>query len=233
MTIRNRLIAALPALELERFGREFEEVPLPFKEVLYEPNGAIAHAYFPTRGVVSLVNEPKPGDIVEFGTVGYEGMVGLPLLLGDEAMPSRALVQVPGEALRISARAFRQAVESNPEFRMLLMRYTMALFNQIAQSASCNRLHEVQERCARWLLQTHDRADGDSFPLTQEFLAQMLGVHRPTVSVAAGMLQRAGLIRYVRGVVTVLDRRGLEAASCACYGIIAREYDRLLNARHG
>lgn len=233
MVIRNRLLAAVPALELETFGGELEEVPLSFKEVLYEPNGAIAHAYFPLRGVVSMVNEPNPGDIVEFGTIGHEGMVGLPLLLGNEAMPSRALVQVPGEALRMSARAFRQTVESNPEFRMLLMRYTMALFNQIAQSASCNRLHEVQERCARWLLQTHDRADGDSFPLTHEFLAQMLGVHRPTVSVAAGMLQKAGLISYVRGVITILDRKGLEAASCACYGVIAREYDRLLNAKGG
>jgi CRP-like cAMP-binding protein len=143
-------------------------------------------------------------------------------------MPSRAFVQVPGEAFRLRAEAFRNLVKRNLAFQALLMRYTLALVNQIAQSASCNRLHEVHERCARWLLQTHDRVTSDSFPLTQEFLGQMLGARRPTVSVAAGMLQKRGLIQYSRGVISILDRKGLERASCPCYGFITREYQRLM-----
>jgi CRP-like cAMP-binding protein len=164
---------------------------------------------------------------VEFATIGSEGMAGFPVLLGASSMPSRSLVQVPGEGFRMRATALRQMLEDSPESRDLLLRYTMALVVQIAQVTSCNRLHEVQQRCARWLLQTHDRVDSDTFPLKQEFLAQMLGVHRPSVSVAAGILQREGLIQYSRGQITVLDRKGLERASCSCYGFIKKEYDRL------
>lgn len=174
-----------------------------------------------------MVNEPNPGEIVEFATIGSEGMAGFPVLLGASSMPSRSLVQVPGEGFRMRAAALRQMLEDSPESRDLLLRYTMALVVQIAQVTSCNRLHEVQQRCARWLLQTHDRVDSDTFPLKQEFLAQMLGVHRPSVSVAAGILQREGLIQYSRGQITVLDRKGLERASCSCYGFINKEYDRL------
>jgi CRP-like cAMP-binding protein len=179
-------------------------------------------------GVLSMVNEPNPGDIVEFATIGPEGFTGLPLLLGSDTMPSRVLVQIPGEGFRVTKADFLATVEAHQEFRTFLMRYTLALMSQIAQGTSCNRLHEVQERCARWLLQTHDRVDDDSFPLTQEFLAQMLGVHRPTVTVAAGMLQKAGLIDYTRGRIRVQDRRGLEAASCPCYRFITDEYARLV-----
>jgi CRP-like cAMP-binding protein len=138
-------------------------------------------------------------------------------------------MQIQGAGLRMTAADLQRALPWTPVLHKLLLRYTMALLNQIAQGAACNRLHEVQERCARWLLQTHDRVDGDSFPMTQEFLSQMLGVHRPTVSVAAAMLQKAGLIDYMRGQITVADRKGLEAASCSCYRIIREEYDRLLN----
>jgi CRP-like cAMP-binding protein len=231
MSSRNRLLATLAPADLEVLGDALQTVELTFKDSLQDPDQTPPHVYFPLSGVVSVVNEPDPGTIVEVATIGREGMVGLPVVLGADTMPNRAFVQVPGEAVRIETEAFIHFLDGHAAFRALLMRYTAALLNQVAQNASCNRMHEVQERCARWLLQTHDRADGDSFPLTQEFLAQMLGVHRPTVSIAAGILQKAGLISYIRGVITVVDRRGLEEATCDCYRFIAREYDRLLGAR--
>jgi CRP-like cAMP-binding protein len=225
---RNKLLEKLSPGDLREITAEMEEVELTFKFVLHAANSAISHIYFPTDGVVSVVNEPDDGEIVEIATVGSEGFVGFPVLLGASSIPSTALVQVAGRGLRMKVAGFRRAIQRFPKFNALLLRYTMALLNQIAQSTSCNRLHEVQERCARWLLQTHDRVDGDSFELTQEFLSQMLGVHRPTVSIAAGMLQKAGLIEYSRGVITIVDRKGLEAASCNCYRLIADEYKRLL-----
>lgn len=229
MAATNALLARLPRHELEAISPELEPVKLELKQVLHAPFEPIEHVFFMTRGVASMVNEPETGDIVEFATVGREGMIGFPLLLGAKSVPSRAIVQVPGDGLRMKAGDLERALPRTPVLYQLLLRYTMALLNQVAQGTSCNRLHEVQERCARWLLQTHDRVDGDSFPMTQEFLSQMLGVHRPTVSVAAAMLQRAGLINYTRGQITVVDRKGLEQASCACYRIIREEYDRLLN----
>jgi CRP-like cAMP-binding protein len=227
MIVENALIAKLPRAELEVLSPDLEPVQLPSKKVLHAPFEPIEHVHFITRGVVSMVNEPDTGEIVEFATIGPEGMVGLPLLLGSNSAPSRALVQVPGDGLRMRASDFRRALGRTPTLQKLLLRYTMALLNQIAQATSCNRLHEVQERCARWLLQCRDRVEGDSFALTHEFLAQMLGVHRPTVSIAASMLQRAGLIDYTRGRITIVDRAGLEAASCNCYRLIKDEYDRL------
>lgn len=228
MALANRLLAKLPRQELEAISPDLEPVQLPLRQVLHSPFEPIEHVFFITRGVASLVNEPDTGEIVEFATVGPEGMVGLPLFLGTKLVPSRAIMQVPGDAMRMKASDFERALGRTPTLHHLLLRYTMALLNQVAQSTSCNRLHEAHERCARWLLQTHDRIDGDSFPLTHEFLAQMLGVHRPTVSVAASMLQKAGLIDYTRGSITIVDRKGLEAASCSCYRIIKEEYDRLL-----
>jgi CRP-like cAMP-binding protein len=231
ISTRNRLLAMLPRPELEKISPDLEPIELPFKHVLHEPDEKITHVYFVTRGVVSMVNEPDTGEIVEFATVGPEGFVGFPVLLGASSMPSKAIAQIPGEALRISTADFRKALQRLPTLQPLLLRYMMALLNQVAQVTSCNRLHEVQERCARWLLQTHDRTNAESFPLTHEFLAQMLGVHRPTVTVAAGMLQKAGLIDYTRGSITIIDRKGLEAASCNCYRVIAAEYERLLNSK--
>lgn len=228
MFSRNLLLATVSSDDKKALDGILEPVPLDFKKVLMEADRPIAHVYFPTNGVVSLVNEPDPGEIVEVATIGREGMVGLPVVLGVDATQGRAFVQVPGEGYRAAAAAFAGFVEDHPKFRAVLLRYTLALLNQVSQNVSCNRLHEVQERCARWLLQTHDRVEGDSFPLTHEFLGQMLGVHRPTVSIAAGMLQRAGLIQYARGTITILDRKSLEAASCSCYGFIKREYERLL-----
>lgn len=229
MSATNKLLAKLPREELEAISPELEPVQLELKQVLHSPFEPIEHVFFITRGVGSLVNEPETGDIIELATIGPEGMIGFPVLLGTDSVPSRALVQIPGAGLRMAAADLQRALPRTPALHKLLLRYTMALLNQIAQGTACNRLHEVQERCARWLLQTHDRVDGDSFPMTQEFLSQMLGVHRPTVSVAAAMLQKAGLIDYMRGQITVVDRKGLEAASCTCYRIIREEYDRLLN----
>jgi CRP-like cAMP-binding protein len=231
MPSRNRLLAALSLEDKAALGNALEPVELSFKEILHEVNQPITHVFFPTSGALSVVNEPDQGEIVEVATIGPEGMLGLQIVLGVDTMPSRALVQIPGDGFRIEAAAFARLIDRNAGFRALLMRYTMALLGQISQNVSCNRLHEVQERCARWLLQTHDRVEGDSFPLTHEFLGQMLGVHRPTVSIAAAMLQKAGLISYTRGIITILDRAGLEAASCSCYRLIVREYDRLIGAR--
>jgi CRP-like cAMP-binding protein len=227
--VPNHLLEKLSSKELDVLRPALHEIDLPMKKVLYEPEATIHYVYFPTSGVISMVNEPEPGEIVEFATIGREGMAGFPVLLGASSLPSRTLVQIPGAGLQMKTEDFGRVLEHVPRLNGMLLRYTMALLNQISQSTSCNRLHEVQERCARWLLQSHDRVDGDSFPLTHEFLAQMLGVHRPTVSIAAGMLQQAGLIEYKRGVITILNRQGLEAASCTCYRLITAEYERLLN----
>jgi CRP-like cAMP-binding protein len=229
MPSRNRLLAAFSEQDKKALGNALEPIELSFKDILQDIEQPVTHVYFPISGVVSIVNEPDPGEIVEIATIGREGMAGLPVVLGVDTMPSRTIVQIPGEGFRVEAAVFARLVDARPHFRAVLMRYTLALLNQIAQNVSCNRLHEVQERCARWLLQTHDRVDGNSFALAHEFLGQMLGVHRPTVSIAAGMLQKAGLIRYVRGVITIIDRPGLEAACCSCYRFTSREYDRLLD----
>ena len=225
----NRLLAAVPAEELDRLRPELEEVDLAFKQELYGPDRPVRHAYFPHRGVCSVVEDLEDGAAVEVATVGHEGFVGVSLLLGGGAMAGRCFVQVPGTATRIRAAAFPEAMRACPGLHRLLLRYTQALLSQVARSAACNRAHSIEERCARWMLMTHDRVDGDeSFPLTQEFLAQMLGVRRSGVTVAAGMLQKAGLIRYSRGLVRVVDREGLQAASCPCYDAVRAEFDRLL-----
>jgi CRP-like cAMP-binding protein len=228
--VSNRLLLNVSAKEMEIIRDSLEPIELRLKDVLSEPDEPITHLYFPDSGVLSMVNEPDDGQIVEFATVGPEGVGGFYALLGAPSIPSRTMVQIPGYGRRAKIQQFIPLLEKMPKFRQTLMRYTVALLTQIAQGTSCNRLHEVQERCARWLLQTHDRVDGDTFPLTHEFLSQMLGVHRPTVSVAAAILQKAGLIQYDRGIITIVDRDGLEAASCSCYKTITAEYRRLLGS---
>jgi CRP-like cAMP-binding protein len=228
---RNRLLGALPPEELEQLMPLLESVPLVDGMPIYEPNVPIAHVYFPISGVVSMVSEMTEGT-VEVGTIGREGMTGLPLVLHAATMPTRAFVQVPGHAYRIEGAQLATLMRIAPRVERLLYRYVLALFDQTAQHAACNRLHALEERCARWLLMTHDRVDGDVLPLKQQFLAEMLGVHRPAVTIAAGALQKAGVIRYTRGKVTVLDRAALEEASCKCYGIIARRADELLDGEH-
>ncbi|HEY8614418.1 MAG TPA: Crp/Fnr family transcriptional regulator [Roseomonas sp.] len=224
----NRILAGLPPEEIAVLQPRLESVTLPFRQDLYEADSPVDYVYFLHRGVASMLTRMSDGSAVEIATVGPEGMVGMPIFLGAERMPSTAFMQVPGNGVRMEADAFRKAIGRCPALNHLLLRYTLALMNQMAQNAACNRTHAVEERCSRWLLMTQDRVRQPTFPLTQEFLAQMLGVRRPTVSVAANMLARAGLVSYVRGQMTILDRPGLEAASCECYRIIAGEFERLV-----
>lgn len=212
----NHLLAALAVEDLALLANDLEYVALRPHDVLYEPHVPIEYVYFPTLGCVSLISITPEG-CVEVGTVGREGMVGVPILLGADTEPTRALVQVEGDGYRIAKAPFLAALEASSAIQRILLRYVLALFNQVGQSVACNRLHSLEARCARWLLMTHDRVDGDKFELTQEFLSYMLGVHRPAVTLAAGLLQRAGFIRYTRGRICITDRAGLERASCSCY----------------
>lgn len=201
----------LPCMELV----EFE-----IREPLYEPNTPIETAYFPDSGCMSLITKLKDGTGVEAMTVGREGMVGLPLILGVETSPTHAICQVPGHAWCIAAADLLNFIEINANFFLLLRQYAQTVFDSMAQSAACNRLHTIEERCARWLLLTHDRMESDTFQLTQEFLATMLGVHRPGVSLVAKTLQNAALIDYKHGKITILDREGLEQVCCECYSAV-------------
>jgi len=227
-TAGNRLMDGLPREVYKQIQARLEVVTLTPKQVVYEPNRPIQHVIFPTGCVVSLLAVMGDGTMYELTTVGREGMVGLPVFLGTETAPYRASTQVPGNALRLEAAVFRDAIEASPPAARLFHRFAQVLFNQVAWSAACGHAHSIEQRCARWLLMTHDRVGAGQFLLTQEFLAQMLGVRRASVSEAAGALQRAGLIRYSWGRVTILDREGLEASSCECYRHIRGEYNRLL-----
>ena len=226
---QNRLLRALPPAVRQPLLPALERIPLAMRERLIEPHVPIPSVYFPLHGVVSLISTLGDGTQVEVATIGNEGLIGLPLALYANTIPFTAFVQVPGEALRIDTTVFGRLLdEETGAVRQLLYRYTQALFNQLAQHVVCNRLHRIAQRCARWLLMTHDRVGRDDFPLTHDFLALMLGVRRASVTEVAGRLQQAGLIRYRLGRLRVLDRAGLEAASCECYGVIKQEYDRLL-----
>lgn len=223
----NRLLRALPPDEYAWLSQHLEPVTLELRDVLARANEPFRHVYFIETGMASVVNTVDAG-MVEVGTVGNEGMAGLSVFLGVGGTPSETFIQVPGTARRMAADAFAAGADERPGLRRILHRYTQAFLTQVSQTAACNRVHELQERCARWLLMTHDRAGGaDTFPITHEFLSVMLGVRRAGVTVAAGTLQKAGLIRYSRGRVTVLDRRGLEDASCECHGIVYAQFERL------
>jgi CRP-like cAMP-binding protein len=228
---RNRLLLALPLAEYAALEPMLELCSFAVKQVAYEAGQHIDYIYFPQTGVMSLtIGVRRRGITVEVATVGREGMVGLPVFLNSDRDTVRAFVQVAGDTTRISADAFRQVLRRGGRLPRLLLRYTQVVFSHVAQTAACNQGHSLPQRCARWLLQTQDRVIGDRFELKQEFLGYMLGVHRPSVSVAAGILQRAGLISYTRGRITVHDRPGLEAAACECYSLMVAEYDRLLGA---
>ena len=222
---RNRILKQLSPAEHERLASELEHVTLNFKEPLHEQGKRVGHVYFVNSGVVSLVTQLDEGQAVETGTVGREGMVGLSAFLGIPVSPARAFCQIPGDAFRLSVDALRGHVAGGASLGPILLRYTSAVMAMLAQGAACNRSHSVEERMCRWLLMTRDRVDSDEFPLTQEFLAQMLGVRRPTVSLAGTSLQRAGLIKYSRGRITILDRGGLEESSCECYAMVQAQYD--------
>jgi CRP-like cAMP-binding protein len=223
----NRLLTALPRDEYDRLAARLEVVHLEAMEIIAHPDEPLAHAYFPLTGIVSVVAIDADGAIVEVGTVGNEGLAGLPAVLGLGASPFQTMGQVPGRHARLPMPALLAAAQPGTALHALLLRYAQAYSVLCGQSAACNRLHPMEERCARWLLMTHDRVAADTFPLTHEVLGQMLGVRRPSVTIAAGTLQRAGLITYHRGVVTILDRPGLEAAACECYGAIQGQFARL------
>jgi CRP-like cAMP-binding protein len=231
-TSENRLLGALPHGDRELILAAAEFMPLPFRTVLYQPYATITHAYFPTSGVVSMVNVMRDGG-VEVGTVGNEGMVGVPILLHARSMPTRVLVQVGGAGWRIPAESLLRVVRDSEATSILFYKWVQALLDQVAQSVACNRLHALEQRCARWLLMTHDRAEANEFALTQEFLSYMLGVHRPAVTLAAGALSDAGLISYRRGRITVVDRPGLERASCDCYQVTRTSFHELFGSADG
>lgn len=218
---------AMPRATQTRLVSRMSIVTMKLREVLVEAGDAMPYIYFPLGGIMSILAVMDDGDAVEISTVGSEGMVGVPVFLGSATSPSRAVQQAVGAAWRMPAKDFLKEVDRDKTLSAILRRYTQTFFVQVAQSAACNRLHEANERMARWLLMCHDRVATDVFPITHEFLAQMLGVRRATVTVIAGMLQKAGILRYQRGVVSIVDREKLEEASCECYRIINEEYDRL------
>lgn len=230
---RNILLNAMPGAAREAIANAGDDVELVLKDVLYDILEPVRHVWFPYTGVVSWLSTDGSGNLVEVATVGKEGFVGMPVFLGAGATTGRGMVQIAGAGLRVAAADFQRIVEAHEPSRAVLNRYTQALFAQIAQGVVCNRVHSIDERCARWLLMTHDRVDGDTYLLTQEFLAQMLGVRRASVTVAAGILQKAGFIDYSRGKITIVDRAGLEGATCDCYWIVRHEFERLLGADTG
>jgi CRP-like cAMP-binding protein len=226
----NRVLTLLPKAERARILARCERVATEAKKTLFRANAPITHVYFPLSGMASMVLNAHSGATVEVGTVGNEGMVGMPVYFGAKSSPTEGIWQVSGEALRMKAKDFGREIEKGGALRLVLLRFSQALVNQISQSVLCNRLHPVEQRLSRWLLMTHDRAGRDEFGLTQQFVAQMLAVRRPSVTVAAGILQKAGLIRYRRGALAVVDRRRLEASSCECYEVVKKEFERLLRA---
>jgi CRP-like cAMP-binding protein len=224
----NRLLSLLSDPDYERLRPHLVHVAFEYKMSLYEASRPIEHLYFPIDGVASLVITTADGHSAEVGTIGSEGFVGLPVCLGDRDAPSSVYVQVPGAALRIDARAFRDGLEQSRSLNLIMLRYAHAFFNQVAQSAACAHLHLVEQRCCRWLLMTRDRMPTDDFMLTHEFLGMMLGVRRTTVTDVMGALQRDKLIRYRRGHVTILNREALHRRTCECYDVSKLEFDRLL-----
>ena len=226
--LRNRLLNALPAEDLAQLRPQLELVHLEQRHLLFDDEGPIRHVYFPETAVVSLVSRLKEGGTVEVGTAGCEGMAGLSVFLAEGTSSVQAFAQIPGVAARMDTDAFSRLASAPGALHRLLLRYTQAFLTQVAQTAACNGAHLVEARCARWLLMTHDRVDGDDFPLTHEFLAFMLGVRRAGVTVAMRALQDAGLVRYARGRVEVCDRAGLERASCECYRVVRAHFERLL-----
>jgi len=227
-TAGSRLLARLPPEELERLRPHLERVSFALGEVIYESGGRQSYIYFPTTAIISLLYLMENGSSAEMGVAGHEGLVGVALFMGGDTVPNRAVVQSAGGALRMKTQVLQDEFARGGTFQRLLLRYTQALMTQMSQTAVCNRLHTIEQQLCRWLLLSHDRLSTDELVMTQELIANMLGVRREGVTHAAGRLQETGLISYVRGRITVLDRRGLEAAVCECYKVVKDEYDRLL-----
>jgi CRP-like cAMP-binding protein len=228
----NRLIDALPSKDRERLLAKTEEVQLELRESLYTPDEPIRYVYFPLTFVASMVSDLGNGGSLEVGTVGNEGMVGIPVFLGTTRVPFRMFAQVAGEALQMEAAALHEEVEQSERLRELLNAYVQAFFTQLSQSVVCNRFHTIEQRFCRWVLMTRDRVGSDTFPLTQDFIGQMLGVRRASVHEVAAKAREEGLLDYNRGVIHILDSRKLKARACECYQIVKDEYDRLLDYPH-
>ena len=223
----NRILLGLPLEERERVLRTLQPVTFALGDVVYESGGQLDNIYFPTNSVVSLLYTMEDGSTAEMGLAGNDGVVGVALFLGGDTTPNRAVVQIAGGAFKMKARILREEFARGGHLQHVLLRYTQALITQISQTAVCNRLHSVEKRLCRWLLLCHDRVASDELQMTQEFISNMLGGRRESVTVAAGHLQDAGLIHYSRGHIRILDRKGLEAASCECYAIVKEEFERL------
>jgi CRP-like cAMP-binding protein len=228
---KNQLLASLPEAQWQHWAPLIESVDMPLGHVLYESGIALSHVYFPITSIVSLLYVMENGASAEIAVVGREGLVGVSLFMGGGSTPSRAVVQSAGVGCRLSAKALKVEFDRAGPVLHLLLRYTQALLTQMAQTAVCNRHHSLDQQLCRWLLLSLDRLQGAELVMTQELIANMLGVRREGVTEAALKLQRAGLIRYGRGRITVLDRRGLEIRTCECYAVVKREYDRLLPGR--
>jgi CRP-like cAMP-binding protein len=226
---QNRLLAALPETEFKRLLPELELVSMPLGQVLYESGGRLRHLYFPTTSIVSLLYVMEDGASAEIAVVGNEGILGVSLFMGGETTPSRAIVQSAGHGYRLKANLLKEEFRRAGPVMDLLLRYTQALITQMAQTAVCNRHHSIEQQLCRWLLLSLDRLSTLELKMTQELIANMLGVRREGVTEAAGNLQRAGIIRYSRGRITVLSRERLEHAVCECYGVVKQEFDRLLS----
>ncbi|MCW2239132.1 Crp/Fnr family transcriptional regulator [Azospirillum canadense] len=227
MESRNFILSSLSSAEEALIRPHLEPASLPHKMTFYRADEPITMVWFIERGCASVINVLPDGDAVEVGTIGNEGLVGTPVLLEADRIPCQCDMQIPGDGWRMSAQALRTALRRSDTLRTKLLRFAQAHFNQVAQTAACNSLHSIEERCARWLSMSRDRA-GDDFPLTHEYLAIMLGVRRSGVTVTANLLQNAGLIRHTRGHITITDPVGLEEAACDCYRIVRDEFRRLL-----
>jgi CRP-like cAMP-binding protein len=224
---KNHLLAALPDAEWARWRPQLEPVEMPLGQVLYESGGKMSHVYFPTTAIVSLLYVMEDGASAEIAVVGHEGIVGIALFMGGESTPSRAVVQSAGQGFRLRAQTIKDEFNRAPVLHLLL-RFTQALITQMSQTAVCNRHHSLDQQLCRWLLLSLDRLQGSELVMTQELIANMLGVRRGGVTEAALKLQELGLIRYARGHISVLDRHGLEQRACECYDVVKKEYDRLL-----
>ena len=224
----NRLLTRLPKASIDRLQTQLRQVPLRFKQILFETHSPVDYVYFPISGVASVLTIMASGESIEVGNVGREGAVGAFSFLGEARSPNRIIVQTEGEALGIAADQLKAAAEADDHLRSLLLKYVNAFQLQVCQSVACNGLHSIPQRCCRWLLMTHDRLDADQFYLPHEFLATMLGVRRAGVTEALQGLKEQDLITYARGTIKVLDRRGLEAACCECYPFAQNEFERLL-----
>jgi CRP-like cAMP-binding protein len=228
---KNHLLACLPETEWRRWSPLLERVDMPLGQVVYESGATLSYVYFPITAIVSLLYVLENGASAEIAVVGNEGIVGVSLFMGGESTPSRAVVQSAGEGCRLKASLMRQEFDKAGPVMHLLLRYTQALLTQMAQTAVCNRHHSLDQQLCRWLLLSLDRLPGEELIMTQELIANMLGVRREGVTEGALKLQKAGLIRYARGHITVVDRAGLESRTCECYAVVKKEYDRLLPRR--